>query len=226
MKIINLVKYGFVRSEADDFSDDGNRFICYRVGDMRVSKLVDRGDVYISAHYKPANWNKKAILDYSEYSALAHYKGLDRLNGHMVVSEITEDDLKQLYTDCVEYQKEYENAASEIILPTKEEIAKVSKQIRQARVAELQEIIDRISVDPVKILLASQDYNGKNLVNYMKSLKQLANPTGTDEEYADSILNTNYSRAFVSERSIAHDTQPSFYYRCCMESLDKIFAKK
>ena len=49
MKRIELVKYGFIRSPEDDFSDDGNRFTCYRVGKVRVSKLISHGDAFISA---------------------------------------------------------------------------------------------------------------------------------------------------------------------------------
>ena len=45
-----MEKYGFQRSAADDFSDDGNRFICYSAfnGQVRVSKLVRDGEAYIA----------------------------------------------------------------------------------------------------------------------------------------------------------------------------------
>ena len=50
MKKIMMNKYGFVRWPEEDFSDDGNRFYCYKVGNrVRVSKLVSDGVAYISA---------------------------------------------------------------------------------------------------------------------------------------------------------------------------------
>ena len=39
-----MTKYGFKRWKDGDFSDDGNRFTCYRVGKrVSVSKLVSDG---------------------------------------------------------------------------------------------------------------------------------------------------------------------------------------
>jgi hypothetical protein len=61
-KVINMVKYGFVRNKEGDFSDDGTRFQSYyfdpqHKGDKRVevSKAVTQDGVFISANY----YNKK-----------------------------------------------------------------------------------------------------------------------------------------------------------------------
>ena len=99
MKKINLTKYGFIRTPEEDFSDDGNRFTCYKVGKVRVSKLVDRGDVYIDADMDDCR------LHYEEYSTLPHCKSLNALNG-ISLGNITEEDLIKLYNDCIEYEKE------------------------------------------------------------------------------------------------------------------------
>ena len=68
MTRINMTKYGFVRWPEEDFSDDGARFTCYRVGErVRVSKTTYQGEVFISARIDGRK------LSYNEYSVLEHY---------------------------------------------------------------------------------------------------------------------------------------------------------
>ena len=62
MERITMTKYGFIRSKEDDFSDDGNRFTCYRVGKVRISKLVSDGEAYIDAYID------SGMLPYDIYS--------------------------------------------------------------------------------------------------------------------------------------------------------------
>ena len=70
MKKIVMTKYGFVRWPEKDFSDDGNRFTCYRVGEStRVSKLVSDGRAYLSIESSCG----KGTLPYEHYSTLPHY---------------------------------------------------------------------------------------------------------------------------------------------------------
>lgn len=70
MKRVNLVKYGFIRWQERDFTDDSNRFQCYRAGKkVEVSKLVSDGQVYLSAHTDIGN----NTLPHSVYCNLPNY---------------------------------------------------------------------------------------------------------------------------------------------------------
>lgn len=69
MTRLNLTKYGFIRFPEEDFSDDGNRFTCYRFSDTNshISKLVSDGQAYLSAHVN-------GQLPYEVYSKLPYYQ--------------------------------------------------------------------------------------------------------------------------------------------------------
>ena len=121
MKRIELAKYGFIRSKEDDFSDDGNRFTCYRVGKVRVSKLVSDCQAYIYASIDDY------LLPYETYSQLPHYRYLSDLNG-LPVSDVTEEDLQKLYEDCISYEKEYDDAYNSIDWPSEKEIADKARE--------------------------------------------------------------------------------------------------
>jgi hypothetical protein len=95
MKRILMKEYGFVRWPEEDFSDDGNRFYCFKVGErVRVSKLVAQGTVFISARIDDIR------LPFEIYSKLPHYRALDKLNG-VSLESLQSSDLKQLYEDCL-----------------------------------------------------------------------------------------------------------------------------
>jgi len=160
MKRINLTKFGFVRSKEDDFSDDGNHFTCYKIGKIRVSKLVSDGQAYISGSMDD---NK---LTYEVYSKLPHYKSLDNLNG-VDTSSITEEDLQDLYTTCVEYEKEYEAAVKTIVYPTQEELDEQCLKIENLRKAELKEIESKIDAS----ILNLREYDLTSLQKYYRNLK-------------------------------------------------------
>ena len=125
MQKVNLSKYGFVRTPNEDFSDDGTRFYVYRVGRVRVSKATWNGQVFLAGRIDDGR-----TLDYDEYSKLPHYKAMDRLNG-VSISSLTENDLIQLYNDCVEYEKEYTEAEKQVVFPTIEEIKEQCLKIRK-----------------------------------------------------------------------------------------------
>ena len=84
MNRINLTKYGFERCPSADFTDDGNRFTCYRAGKgVVVSKLVADGQAYLSA----SSDCNKGTLPYEIYSQLPHYKDSSwKWNGVSVVT--------------------------------------------------------------------------------------------------------------------------------------------
>ena len=135
MTRINLVKYGFGRDAAEDFSDDGNRFQAYKVGRVRITKLVSDGEAYIDGGINDGK------LPYEVYSKLPHYSAVGRLNGVSIAS-LTEDDLQKLYEDCQAYEIEYMNAENSIKYPTLEEIKNQCKLICAKRLVELSTVED------------------------------------------------------------------------------------
>lgn len=114
---INMKKYGFEYCPDENFSDDGNYFYVYRVGRVRVSKLVDGDYAFISGRIDGR------LLKWEEYSTLPHYKALDRLN-YIPRAGITEEDLVQLYNDCIAYEQEYTELENEVKnnLPSEEAV--------------------------------------------------------------------------------------------------------
>ena len=126
-KRINLTKYGFKRCPEEDFVDDGQKFQCYKTSDdseMYISKTISDGDIYLSGHLYKGN------LPYNVYQKLDHYdKVLWDLNG-ISVNDITDEDLKNFYNDCVAYEKEY-NDALEKFNSTKNESCK-GKTIKES----------------------------------------------------------------------------------------------
>lgn len=211
MKRINLVKYGFVRCATEDFTDDSNRFTCYRVGNVRVSKCMACGDVYIAAS------RYDCTLAYEDYSKLPHFKDLRRLNGVSVAS-LTEEDLIKLYNDCVAYDAEYEDAISKVVWPTIEELATARHEETEVRKAELAEVEAAFTLDKAASL---NEYALKNFFSYYKSLKLNANTVGTDEEWARNIYRKPYSKSFMQSHSKGDYLEQSFYYKQCLEYLSK-----
>lgn len=126
MKRINLAKYGFVRWPEEDFSDDGNRFQCYRAGkNVRVSKLVSEGQVYLSANSSCGN----NTLPFEVYSKLPFYNtALWKYNG-VSIETLTDADLEDFYNACVGYEKAYEEAEANIVYPTLEELTEQCEKL-------------------------------------------------------------------------------------------------
>lgn len=220
MKTINLTKYGFVRSPEDDFSDDGSRFTCYRVGNVRVSKSSYQDEIFIAGRYEG-----NPYLQYEEYSKLPHYKAMDRLNG-VNKESVTEEDLIQFYQDCVAYDREYKQALSEVDYPTVDEIIKARRARINIRQAELSDLRSKMSdMDNFDKIFKMSDYDFKKFKDYYNRVVDNANPKGTDEEYAKSILGSTFSRDYVLDKSIAYDTKASWYYIEALELLKKAGVK-
>lgn len=213
MKTINLIKYGFIRSPEADFSDDGSRFTCYRVGNVRISKSSYQGEIFIAGRYVGI-----PSLLYEEYSKLPHYKAMDDLNG-VDKARVTEEDIRRFYQDCVAYDREYKQALSEVVYPTAEEIIKARGARRKARQSELSDLRSKMP-DFDKILRLS-DYDLKSLKDYYSRVADLANPADTDESFAESVKGSAFSRGYVSDQSTADDAKPSFYYREAIKLLKK-----
>ncbi len=118
MKRINLTKYGFMRAEELDFTDDGSKFYCFRflVGsDSHISKTTYNGEVFLSAHVD-------GNLPYEVYSKLPNYNAANWKYNGTSIEDLTDDDLRDFYNACVAYENEYRAAEASTKYPTLEEI--------------------------------------------------------------------------------------------------------
>ena len=213
MKRIDMVKYGFVRSPEDDFRDDGNSFVGYRVGRVRVTKCVSDGQAYIDGNIN------EGFLDYNDYKKLPHYSSISRLNG-VSVSTLTEIDLMRLYEDCQAYEKEYIEEENKIkaSLPTEDEIRERCFEILGLRHTELDMIDKRLSTLTPKLLVECSDYQWKQIRDFYKSLVRLTTQYNVDT-WPKSTVGKPMSRKFMSPDF--GDLKPTFYFRELMEILDK-----
>lgn len=211
MTRINLVKYGFVRDAAEDFSDDGNRFQAYRVGRVRVTKLVSDGEAYIDGSINDGK------LPYEVYSKLPHYSAVGRLNGVSVAS-LTEDDIQKLYEDCQAYGVEYTSAENSIEYPTLEEIKSQCKLICAKRLVELSTIEDLMKDHCFEAATKFSAYEWKTLQECLRSLMSKVKQFNPDT-YPQTILNQSYSFTFVKPTN--SDLKDCFYYTSIVDMLKK-----
>lgn len=216
MKRIIMTKYGFIRKESEDFSDDGNRFTGYTVSSnsrLRVTKLVSDGKAYLSSDMSGCK------LDYTEYSNLPHYlKACWDYNG-VDLDKLEEKDLAEWYNACVEYEKEYIEAESKITFPTLDEIKEqclVINSIRQSEINEVKDLVAKVSLD---LVLKADRYTFSRIQDYYKLLSTRFFNIDT---YPQSIQKSNYGRNFIKPTN--SDLQPSFYYKELIEILEKYAA--
>jgi hypothetical protein len=211
MKKIMMNKYGFVRWPEEDFSDDGNRFYCYKVGSrVRVSKLVSDGVAYISARID------HGTLPYAVYSKLPHYSKLDDLNGVSVIS-LDDNDLFDLCEACLMYDKEYSEAEAAIVYPTEDEIRSQCIKIKAKRMAELAEVEAKLASNVIRLAMTIPEWQWKTLREYLISLKQSAE-FDVDEK-ARNMYKSSYSFNFVKENY--HDLDDSYYYKWIIDLFKK-----
>ena len=191
MKRIELAKFGFVRAPELDFSDDGTRFTCYRVGKrVRVSKATWKDMVFLAARIDDGN-----KLDYYDYSVLPHYKSLDRLNGVSTIG-VTDQDIVQLYNDCLAYEKEYEEAENNVKFPTIDELKDQCNKIRGHYAQQYTEAVNLIKGAAVKLVMNADEYELRHLRDYLSTLKGRAEGYDPDT-YPQSIQKSAYGRNFI-----------------------------
>lgn len=203
MKRIELTKYGFIRSKEDDFSDDGNRFTCYRVGKVRVSKLVSEGEAYISASIDDY------LLPYETYSQLPHYRDLDALNG-VSASDITEEDLQKLYEDCISYEKEYDDAYNSIKWPTIDQLRIKAGAYKLAWRECIIKLEEAIKFNSIALITNLSEYYFKEFQRYYKQVLSNAKQFENPQEYAERLFKQARSLDFI-ERDIRRDVDGCFY---------------
>ena len=211
MKKIMMTKYGFERWPEEDFTDDGNKFTCYKVGRVRESKCVSNGDAYIAARIDGN------ILPFEVYSQLPHYRAMDNLNG-VTIEDLTDDDLIKLYNDCLEYEKEYTQAEQSIKLPTIEEIEEQCRLVVRKKLNEIV-IVESLIKDNISALMMNvSDYDWKSIKQFYNSLMKEVSRYSVDT-YPETILGTSHSIDFCKPNYSA--LNDSFYYTWIVEIIEK-----
>ena len=207
MKKIMMNKYGFERWPEYDFSDDGNRFYCYKVGTrVRVSKTTSNGQAYISARIDDIK------LPFEEYSKLPHFRALDKLNG-VSIESLNDSDLITLYNDCLAYEKEYTDAENSIVMPTLKELEDHCKTIQAIRQSEIDVIEHLLKTNVIVLMENLSDYKWSKLKDRYEGLvlnKDYYSPT-----YAAKILGTQQS--FDLCKADYYAKKESYYYTDLME---------
>lgn len=190
--MINLVNVGFVRSQADDFTDDGSRFVCYKVGKMRVSKCMSCGEAYISAHMGEGEY-----LPYDVYSKLPHYNELDALNG-VEAYRITKEDLINLYNACIAYEREYEEALAQVKtnLPTRDQLKAKQKEINDAYDSYVKEARDLILTDK---FLSLDESTQRSVLSYFKSMQRYHVKDSEVESYVGRVQSLDFMKRTASK---------------------------
>lgn len=193
MKRINLIKYGFVRWPEEDFSDDGNRFTCFRVGkSVRVSKLISDGEVYLSADSSCG----KGTLPYDIYSKLPHYDDSNGKWNGVSLNSLTEQDLIDFYNACIAYEREYEEAEATLKYPSLEELKIKAAELYVAKMAELKEVETLFKDNFSEAIIKFSIYEWKNCQDYFRNL--LGDLNRLDPEvYPQTILNQARSFDFI-----------------------------
>ena len=208
MERINLTKYGFRRAPQEDFTDDGTRFTCYRIGNVRVSKATYENYVYIAGRRDKGN------LMFAQYSALPHYNDLDLLNG-VDRNLITEQQLIDFAKACIEYDKEYTKAERALVFPTIDEINEQYKKIIDHYQKQLDDIDQAIKDNAVKLFLQMTPHDRKTLLDNRSFIESGARFV---DSYASSIFRTGYSIDFV--RPDNYDLTYTYYYDRCKSLID------
>ena len=210
MKKIMMTNYGFIRWPEEDFSDDGTRFTAYRVGErVRVTKATYKGEAYIDADIQGTK------LPYEVYSKLPHYADTGRLNG-VLIANLTDQDLIDLYETCLAYEHEYIAAENSIKMPTLEEIKEQCVRVQAKRVEEFTEIEKLMNKNAIKLALRLTKWQWNTLRDYLENLvAKIANYN--PELYAHTILNSRTSIDFCKPN--CSELNNSYYYNYIMDMI-------
>lgn len=212
MNKIMMTKYGFVRWPAEDFSDDGTRFTCYKVGKrVRVSKAVCDGQAFIDAHIDGFK------LPYEVYMNLPHYSALGKLNGVSVAS-LTDKDLFDLVEACLQYEKEYEEAENSIIMPTYDEIHVQASKVKAKLAVELAIAERQLATSILKVAYNLSVYDWKEVQSYFRMLKDAAD-NYDPAEVATRMLGTSRSIDFCKPE--CRDLKETWYYTSLIKLIQK-----
>lgn len=212
MTRINLVKYGFIRFPEEDFSDDGNRFTCYRFSDTNshISKLVSDGQVYLSAHVS-------GQLPYDTYSKLPHYRAATWSFNGISVTSLTDSMLQGFFNACVEYEKEYQAAEASIQYPTELELQHKCLHIQAKLIKEMNELEKLMGEHAVEAAAKFSKWEWEQLQEYLKNMLQKLSQSNPDK-LIPTILGTARSFTFLQNKE---DTEPTYWYKSIKEMFQK-----
>lgn len=213
MKKIMMTKYGFVRWPEEDFSDDGTRFMAYRVGErVRVTKATHNGDVYLDGTIHGTK------LPYEVYSKLPHFSATGKLNG-VSIDSLTDQDMIDLYEACLAYEQEYNEAEANIQMPTLEEIKKQCITIQLKRATELADIKLQLNEKALALALLLNEWRWKDIRGYIHNLANQIT-SYNPETYAPKILDTNRSIGFC--KPDCTELKDSWYYTQLVELINSV----
>lgn len=107
MKKVDLKKFGFESWKERNGSLFGDRYYAFRVDDLEIDKFSNSSDGTICLYVNPKIDDR---LTKNEYSKLPHFESINEFNYDVAIDELTDDDLKRLYDNCVAYKNEYHAA--------------------------------------------------------------------------------------------------------------------
>jgi hypothetical protein len=208
MTRINLTKYGFIRFPEEDFSDDGNRFTCYRFSDTNsyISKLVADGQVYLSAHVS-------GQLPYEAYSKLPNYQAATWSYNGISVASLTDEMLQDFFNACVMYEKEYQAAEASIEYPCELELRHKCARIQSKLTHEAKELEDLIGEHAVEAAVKLSKWEWQKLQEYLTYLLQELTSYNPDK-FVPGILGKAGSFDFLRKKD---DTEPTYWYKSIKE---------
>ena len=217
MKRINLTKYGFVRWPEEDFSDDGNRFQCYRAGkSVRVSKLISNGQIYLSIDACCGN----NTLPYEIYSKLDYYNEASWTYNGVSVEDLTEEDIQTFYEACISYEAAYLEEEAHVVYPTIEELTARCEELRAKAICE-HAAGQKVLIDAVlgNKFTKLSEYEVREVKSYLTHLE--AATKGYDPKtYPQSIYKRAYSFSIMAPNF--HDLKESYW----LKALKDIFVNK
>jgi hypothetical protein len=212
MTRINLIKYGFIRFPEEDFSDDGNRFTCYRFSDTNshISKLVADGQAYLSAHVY-------GQLPYDVYSKLPYYKEATWDFNGISVASLTDEMLQDFFRACVQYEKEYQAAEAAIEYPTECELLAKCIRIQNKLLREMNEIETLMGENAVEAATKFSKWEWQKLQEYLTHMLEDLSKYKPDT-FIPNVLGTAQSITFLQNKE---STEPTYWYKSIKEIFDK-----
>jgi hypothetical protein len=212
MTRINLIKYGFTRFPEEDFSDDGNRFTCYRFSDTNshISKLVSNGQAYLSVHVS-------GQLPYDVYSKLPYYKEATWDFNGIAIACLTDEMLQDFFQACVQYEKAYQAAEAAIEYPTECELLAKCLRIQNKLILEMNELETLMGEHAVEAATKFSKWEWQRLqehLTYMLQELSKYNP----EKFIPSVLGTVISITFLKNKE---SDEPTYWYKSIKEMFQK-----
>lgn len=206
---LNFKGAGIVRAPELDFSDDGNRFRGYKVGEMPITYLKDRGQVYLNI--RP---DYLTGLNYGEYSKLPSYPDANKYNG---VDE-NKVDLKDVVEIATKLYNEYQEAINNLQDVSDDDFKAVTDTYYEKAKNEFEEAKNKIESLGVEKLLNLSEYEIKNLKRYLGGLRDSIKDWSWERQQ-----NTDQStrRQRMTDEDKAYRQKTSWYLGQINEIVDK-----